>query len=158
MILRIQTLYFFLVFALGSVLFMQNPIVSEISYWQSGQVFMEFTQYWSSADINADSPKPNWRTDTWHCIMLSLLSFSSLTAIFLPRRIKIQMLLCITSMLNTLLLVSSLLVHFRLRMSELGSDVLAYTETPHLLWFGLLFAFQFSALRILWTENKRGIK
>ncbi len=157
MILRIQTLYFFMIFALGSMLFMQNPIVNELSYQSNGEVFMEFTQFWSGAAINTDTPRPIWKTDTWHCVMLSLLTLSGVLAIFLSRRIKIQMVLCVFSMLNTLFLLSSLLIRFRLRTADLGSTLIDYTETPHLLWFGLLFAFQFSAMRILWSERNREI-
>jgi hypothetical protein len=154
MILRIQTLYFFLIFALGSILFMQNPIVNEISYRDGNQVYMEFTQFWSKAQISKESPQPLWKTDVFHCVLLSLTAISSILAVFFPRRLKIQFLLCLVSLVLSASLLSSLLVQYRLRVLFLGSNLIESLETPHLLWFGLFFAFQFSVLRILWPAVK----
>lgn len=42
MILRIQSLYLFLVFALGFLLFIQNPIDNEIMYRDGDVVQIEF--------------------------------------------------------------------------------------------------------------------
>ena len=154
MILRIQTLYFFLIFALASTLFMQNPIVNEISYKDGKQVYMEFTQFWSNAQISKESSQPLWKTDVFHGLLLSLLAIISILAIFFPRRLKIQFMLCLVSLILSASLLSSLLVQYRLRVLSLGSNLIESLETPHLLWFGLFFAFQFSVLRILWPAVK----
>ena len=154
MILRIQTLYFFLIFALASTLFMQNPIVNEISYKDGKQVYMEFTQFWSNAQISKESSQPLWKTDVFHGLLLSLLAIISILAIFFPRRLKIQFGLCLVSLILSASLLSSLLVQYRLRVSYLGSNLVESLETPQLLWFGLFFAFQFSVLRILWPAVK----
>jgi hypothetical protein len=133
---------------------MQNPIVNEISYRDGNQVYMEFTQFWSYARIDSDSPQPLWKTDIFHCVLLILLAISNIVAIFFPRRLKIQFILCLISMILSASLLSSLLVQYRLRVLSLGTNVLESLETPHLLWFGLLFAFQFSVLRIIWPAFK----
>lgn len=154
MILRIQTLYLFLVFALGALLFMQNPIVNEIMYRDGDTVHIEFSQFWSEARVLKDSAQPLWTTNYWHLMLLTLLSLSCLVAVFFPRKTKLQFLLCSISLLFTVFFMSSLLLRFRLRLSEIGQGLMDSVETPHLLWFGLFFAFQISVLRILWGDLK----
>ena len=79
-----SNLILFLIFALGLMLFMENPIVNEISYSDGNQVYMEFTQFWSKAQISKESPQPLWKTDVFHCALLSLLAISSILAVFSP--------------------------------------------------------------------------
>lgn len=154
MILRIQTLYLFLVFALGFMLFIQNPIVNEIMYRDGGVIYIEFSQFWSEACVLSDSAKPIWTSNYLHLGMLSVLSLSCFVAIFFPLNPKKQFVLCSISLLLTLLLASSLLLRFRLRLSEIGDGLMEFIETPHLLWFALFLVFQISVLRLLWSELK----
>jgi hypothetical protein len=155
MILRIQTLYLFLVFALGFMLFMQNPIVNEIMYRDGKVIYIEFSQFWSEAKVFKDSAQPVWSTNYGHLGMLIVLSVSCLVAIFFPRSPRLQFLLCTISMLLTVWLSISLLLHFRIRLTEIGQGLIDSVETPHMLWFGLLLAFQISVLRFLWAETKK---
>jgi hypothetical protein len=155
MILRIQTLYLFLVFALGFMLFMQNPIVNEIMYRDGTVIYIEFSQFWSEAKVFKDSAQPVWSTNYGHLGMLIVLSVSCLVAIFFPRSPRLQFLLCTISVLLTVWLSISLLLHFRIRLTEIGQGLMDSVETPHMLWFGLLLAFQISVLRFLWAETKK---
>lgn len=154
MILRIQSLYLFLVFALGFLLFMQNPIVNEIMYQDGDVVHIEFVQFWSDARVLKQSAQPIWTSNYWHLSTLSVLSLSCLLAIFFPRNPRKQFVLCSVSLLLTCILSGSLLLQFRLRLSEIGQGIMESVETPHLLWFGLFFAFQISVLRLLWGDLK----
>ena len=155
MIFRIQTLYLFLVFALGFMLFMQNPIVNEIMYRDGKVIYIEFSQFWSEAKVFKDSAQPVWSTNYGHLGMLIVLSVSCLVAIFFPRSPRLQFLLCTISVLLTVWLSISLLLHFRIRLTEIGQGLMDSVETPHMLWFGLLLAFQISVLRFLWAETKK---
>ena len=155
MILKIQTLYLFLVFALGFMLFMQNPIVNEILYRDGKVIYIEFSQFWSEAKVLKDSAQPVWSTNYGHLGMLIVLSVSCLVAIFFPQSPKLQFLLCTISMLLTIWLTMSLLLHFRIRLSEIGQGLMDSLETPHMLWFVLLLAFQISIMRLLWGEVKK---
>jgi hypothetical protein len=40
-------------------------------------------------------------------------------------------------------------------LTEIGQGLMDSVETPHMLWFGLLLAFQISVLRFLWAETKK---
>ena len=155
MILRIQTLYLFFVFALGFMLFMQNPIVNEIMYRDGKAIFIEFSQFWSEARVFKDSAQPVWSINYGHLSMLMVLSLSCLVAIFLPRAPKIQFLLCLISLFLTICLTISLLLRFQIRLTEIGHGLIDSVETPHMLWLGLLLAFQISVLRFLWAETKK---
>lgn len=154
MTLRIQTLYLFLIFALGFMLFMQNPILHEIRYRDGEVIYMEFSQFWSEGRVFKDSAQPVWTTNYGHLAMLMVLSLSCLVAIFLPRAPRIQFLLCLISLFLTISLLSSLLIRFRIRLSEIEQGFMNSAETPHILWFGLFLAFQISVLRFLWGETK----
>jgi hypothetical protein len=137
------------------MLFMQNPIVNEIMYRDGKVIFIEFSQFWSEARVLKDSAQPVWSTNYGHLIMLMGLSLSCLVAIFFPRSPRLQFLLCTISVLLTIGLTFSLLLRFRIRLSEIGQGLIDSVETPHMLWLGLLLAFQISVLRFLWAETKK---
>lgn len=152
MILRIQTLYLFLIFVIGSILLIQNPIANEISYREGEAVYMEFSQFWCSAYIENGVSRPFWVTNYLHLILLLMLTGTSLLAIFFPKEARVQFVLCLISMVASALLVASLLINFRLRISQLGVNLIDSSETPQMLLFVLLFAFQFLLIRFLWLE------
>lgn len=154
MILRIQTLYLFLIFALGTTLFIENPIVNEIHFRIGNQTQMEFTQFWYYAMIGKGSPIPLWKIDVLHGALLLMVSICSIVAIFFPRKPRLQFVLSFMSFFFTVFLLTRLLIQFRIRLHQLDHAVIDATETPHLLWFGLLFALQISVLRYLWPEVK----
>lgn len=155
MILRIQTLYLFLIFALGTTLFIENPIVNEIHFRIGNQTQMEFTQYWCYAEIGTGSAIPLWKTNVFHAVLLLMVSISSIVAIFFPRNPRLQFGLSFISFFFSGFLLSRLLIQFRIRLHQLDHAVINALETPHLLWFGLLFALQISVLRYLWPDVRR---
>ncbi len=154
MILRIPTLYLFLIFVVGSIFLMQNPIANELSYREGEEIYLEFSQFWCSAYIENGISKPFWVTNYVHLSLLLILSGTPLIAIFFARRVRIQFVLCLTSMIASAILVASLLIRFRLRISQLGVNLIDSSETPQMLLFGLLFAFQLSLMRFLWPEMR----
>ena len=155
MIFRIQTPYLFLIFALGTTLFIENPIVNEIHFHDGNQTQMEYTEYWCYAKIGTDTPIPLREIDILNCVLLIMISISSFIAIFFIRRPKIQFGLCSMSLFSSVFLLSRLLIRFRIRVNQLNHSLVDSIETPYLLWFGLLFALQILVFRFLWRDLKR---
>lgn len=154
MILKIQTLYLFLIFVLTSLLFMQNPIVNELSFNYQNDTYQEFTQIWSSAYIIPGNSRPYWQTNYVHLALILLIILCTVSAIFIPRKQKLQWYLVLITFFSSLGLLLSLIFSYRFRQKELGINLIEAIETPHLLWFALLFAFELSVLRFLRLDLK----
>lgn len=134
---------------------MQNPILNEIEFVAGEERMMEFNQVWKTVSIDPlKGAMPCIRNQWFHLVCISGLILGSLIALVLGPKPRWQYVVFLLTVAASVSLFLSVLIQFRWRVKELGSAVILAVETPHYLWFVLLFTFQIFAFSTLYEGVK----